>query len=93
METLAGQPVLPKCCSKVIWALFNCLPALPDAWKDGSISGICAKGNFEVDMIWENHLLKEAVVRSNAGGNCVIKYADQTISFKTVKGHSYQIRV
>mgnify|MGYP002225831655 CR=1 FL=1 len=67
------------------------LPALPDAWKDGSISGICAKGNFEVDMIWENHQLKEAVVRSNAGGNCVIKYADQTISFKTVKGRSYQI--
>ena len=67
------------------------LPALPDAWKDGSISGICAKGNFEVDVIWENHQLKEAVVRSNAGGNCVIKYLDQTISFKTVKGRSYQI--
>lgn len=67
------------------------LPALPDAWKDGSISGICAKGNFEVDVIWENHQLKEAVVRSNAGGDCVIKYADQTISFKTVKGRSYQI--
>lgn len=47
------------------------LPALPDAWKDGSISGICAKGNFEVDVIWENHQLKEAVVRSNAGGDCV----------------------
>ena len=67
------------------------LPALPDAWKDGSISGICTKGNFEVDVIWENHQLKEAVVRSNAGGDCVIKYADQTISFKTVKGRSYQI--
>ena len=46
---------------------------------------------FEVDVIWENHQLKEAVVRSNAGGDCVIKYADQTISFKTVKGRSYQI--
>ena len=42
-------------------------------------------------MIWENHQLKEAVVRSNAGGDCVIKYSDQTISFKTVKGRSYQI--
>ena len=31
----------------------------------------CAKGNFEVDVIWENHQLKEAVVRSNAGGDCV----------------------
>ena len=68
------------------------LPALPDAWKDGSISGICAKGNFEVDMIWENNQLKEATVRSGAGGNCVIKYGDKMLSFKTIKGQSYQIK-
>ena len=67
------------------------LPALPDAWKEGSVSGICAKGNFEVDMVWENNQLKEAVVHSNAGGNCVIKYADKTLSFKTVKGRSYRV--
>lgn len=68
------------------------LPALPNAWKDGSISGICAKGNFEVDMIWENNQLKEATVRSGAGGNCVIKYGDKMLSFKTIKGQSYQIK-
>lgn len=68
------------------------LPALPNAWKDGSISGICAKGNFEVDMIWENNQLKEATVRSGAGGNCVIRYGDKMLSFKTIKGQSYQIK-
>lgn len=68
------------------------LPALPNAWKDGSISGICAKGNFEVDMIWENNQLKEATVRSGAGGNCVIRYEDKMLSFKTIKGQSYQIK-
>ena len=44
-----------------------------------------------MDMVWENNQLKEAVVHSNAGGNCVIKYADKTLSFKTVKGRSYRI--
>lgn len=68
------------------------LSALPNAWKDGSISGICAKGNFEVDMIWENNQLKEATLRSGAGGNCVIKYGDKMLSFKTIKGQSYQIK-
>lgn len=68
------------------------LPALPNAWKDGSVSGICAKGNFEVDMIWENNQLKEATVRSGAGGNCVIKYGDKMLSFKTIKGQSYQLK-
>lgn len=68
------------------------LPALPDAWKDGSISGICARGDFGIDMVWENNRLKEATVHSKAGGNCVIKYADKTLSFKTVKGRNYQIK-
>lgn len=68
------------------------LPALPNAWKDGSVSGICAKGNFEVDMIWENNQLKEATVHSGAGGNCVIKYEDKMLSFKTIKGQSYQLK-
>lgn len=68
------------------------LPALPDAWKDGSIYGICAKGNFEIDIAWKDGLLKEATILSKAGQNCIVKYAGQTISFKTVKGRSYQLK-
>ena len=68
------------------------LPALPDAWKDGSIQGVCAKGNFEIDMIWKDGLLKEATLLSKAGQNCTVKYAGKTISFKTAKGRSYQLK-
>ena len=68
------------------------LPALPDAWKDGSIHGVCAKGNFEIDMIWKDGLLKEATLLSKAGQNCTVKYAGKTISFKTAKGRSYQLK-
>ena len=67
------------------------LPALPDAWKEGSINGICAKGNFEVSIAWENNQLKEAILTSKAGTPCTIKYGDQTLSFKTQKGQSYKI--
>ena len=68
------------------------LPALPDAWKDGSIHGVCAKGNFEIDMIWKDGLLQEAILLSKAGENCTVKYAGKTISFKTTKGRSYQLK-
>ena len=68
------------------------LPALPDAWKDGSIQGVCAKGNFEIDMIWKDGLLQEATLLSKAGENCTVKYAGKTISFKTAKGRSYQLK-
>ena len=46
------------------------LPALPDAWPSGSISGIKARGNFEVAINWNNGALTRAVILSNIGGNC-----------------------
>ena len=57
---------------------------------DGNFGGTA--GNFEVDMIWENGLLKEATILSKSGERCIVKYAGKTLSFKTVKGHSYQLK-
>lgn len=67
------------------------LPALPDAWKEGSVSGICAKGNFEVSLSWQGNRLKEAILLSKTGGPCTVRYNGQTLSFKTTKGKSYRI--
>ena len=67
------------------------LPALPDAWEEGSVEGLLARGNFEVDLRWSNGQLMEAVITSNAGQPCQVRYGDQTLSFKTKKGQTYTI--
>ena len=67
------------------------LPALPDAWEEGSVEGLLARGNFEVDLRWSNGQLMEAVITSKAGEPCQVRYGDQTLSFKTKKGQSYTI--
>jgi alpha-L-fucosidase 2 len=45
------------------------LPALPDAWSKGSISGLIARGNFEVSMEWEGGQLLKSIIISHKGGN------------------------
>ncbi|WBL24656.1 glycoside hydrolase family 95 protein [Zunongwangia sp. HGR-M22] len=46
------------------------LPALPDAWKQGSIQGIRARGGFTIENLqWENNEIKELKIKSNLGGN------------------------
>jgi len=50
------------------------LPALPDAWKTGSVSGLRARGGFDiVDLQWKDGKVIKIVIKSNLGGNCRIR--------------------
>lgn len=44
------------------------LPALPEAWKEGKVEGLVARGNFVIDMDWKKHRLSKAIIHSNIGG-------------------------
>ena len=49
------------------------LPALPQAWKTGSIKGLKARGNFEVSCSWDESKLKEATILSLSGEECRVR--------------------
>lgn len=51
----------------------HALPALPDDWKEGHITGLCARGGFVVDIYWSNNRLRKIKIHSNLGGNCRLR--------------------
>ncbi|MBQ7420759.1 MAG: glycoside hydrolase family 95 protein [Prevotella sp.] len=73
-------------------ATISLLPALPRAWKDGEVKGLCARGGFVVDMRWEDGKVVEATVYSRAGGQVALCYNGKTKQLKLKKGQSKRIR-
>lgn len=50
------------------------LPALPDAWANGSYSGLMARGNFELSTAWSDSSLTGVTILSKNGGQCAVRY-------------------
>lgn len=67
------------------------LPALPQSWPTGRVTGLRARGGFEVGMEWQDGELTEARIQSLVGGPCQVRYHDRLIELDTRRGRSYRL--
>ena len=49
------------------------LPALPQAWEEGKVKGLKARGGFQVDIEWRDNQLTEVTITANSSGICRIR--------------------
>jgi alpha-L-fucosidase 2 len=68
------------------------LPALPQAWPDGSVRGLCARGGFEVDVRWRDGVLQSAEIRSRHGGSIPVRYRAGVVHAHIVAGIPIRLR-
>ena len=65
--------------------------ALPSDWSTGSVKGICGRNGFSVDMTWQEGKLARAVIHSNLGQPCQVRYDGKTTKLSLSKGESVEI--
>lgn len=68
------------------------LPALPRSWGSGSVTGLRARGGFEVDLQWQDGQLVGATLRNaNGDGHCRVRLGGKQVEVEVAKGKSVKL--
>jgi len=67
------------------------LPALPAAWPDGHVTGLRARGGFELDIAWRDGKLESATVKSLSGNPCRVCWGDKVRDLEIEEGDSVRL--
>ena len=67
------------------------LPALPASWKDGSVSGLKARGDYEVSISWKDGKMTSCEIKSNLGKPFTVRYAGKTRDFTLPAGKTLKL--
>jgi len=81
----------PQTPDSVLPGVIHLLPALPDAFPDGRVTGLRARGGFEVDLAWKKGKLTEATIRADRDGACDVRIGAKTATVTVRAGQDIRI--
>ena len=67
------------------------LPALPDAWENGSVKGLCARGGFEIEINWNNKKPEKVIISAKKEGKTILIFGDKKQEVVLKKGQKLEI--
>ena len=68
------------------------LPAAPEAWKEGSVSGLCARGGYEVSFEWKGGYVRNCTLKAKQNGTVTLLYNGQQKTIKMKAGQTQNIK-
>jgi alpha-L-fucosidase 2 len=67
------------------------LPALPTAWPEGHVTGLRARGGYEIDIAWAGGKLTDVRIRSVGGREATVRYGNRMTGIKTKSGDTVEL--
>jgi alpha-L-fucosidase 2 len=68
------------------------LPACPKAWSDGAVSGLCARGGYEVSFEWKDGIVRQAEITARREGTVTLLYNHQTKIIQLKAGQTMPLK-
>src|SRR5690625_3244460 len=82
------------------------LPALPEAWQEGRVSGLRARGAFEIEITWQAGRLVAAMIHANRDQTCRVRtntpmtivgaedlnVEGNVVTFQAKQGEAYEVK-
>lgn len=68
------------------------LPALPKEWSNGKVSGLCARGGYEVSFEWKGGKVRDAQIKAKKAGTVTLLYNNQRKTLKLKAGQTLPIK-
>jgi alpha-L-fucosidase 2 len=68
------------------------LPACPEQWKEGYVSGLCARGGYEVSFEWQTGGVRSCTIKAKNNGTITLLYNGQQKTIKIKAGQTQNIK-
>ncbi|MBQ8402874.1 MAG: glycoside hydrolase family 95 protein [Clostridia bacterium] len=65
------------------------LPALPECWRNGGFTGLCARGGFDVSAEWRGGKAVRVSVTANAGGTLKMLVGEERVEREMLAGETF----
>ena len=73
-------------------ATIELLPACPEQWKEGYVSGLCARGGYEVSFEWKTGGVRSCTIKAKNNGTITLLYNGQQKTIKMKAGQTQNIK-
>ena len=73
-------------------AVIELMPAVPEAWKEGHVSGLCARGGYEVSFKWKDGYVRDCTIKAKKTGTITLLYNGQQKTVKFKAGQTQNIK-